>query len=485
MAQRYHTNDSGKTLPCSAGPRECSFVHGATAEEAAKNWQDQMAEELIPAVAKAPRSSQLTTEELLGNRYAGVFFGEQGEALPMDLPVDAGTARALAALQDAGFQPLIVGGAVRDALLGKEPKDFDIEVHGASSFEELRSSLAHLGKLNLTGKSFGVMKLQIRESDGSLSEEIDLALPRRDSKVGSGHRGFTVEVDPQMGLLEATARRDLTVNALFWDPASGRAVDLHGGFADMEAGRLRHVSEAFSEDPLRVLRVARFASKLGFATHPETVELSRKLIPSFGELPSERIAGEMAKMILEPSPSRGFGFLRDSGWGERMGIPADSVEGIASGLERGREIGRGLQGTAARRSLQIAVLADRLPKSTQSETVSYFAAAKGEAQRGLRISDAGPVGSLSKADARQWAWDNQQITARERVYLDHARGATKSETEKSLSRLEALGILDGPEADRFDSQALIRARMAADPALKSGSWIRTMLQAERTKQYAR
>ena len=482
MEKRYHTNDSGKTLPCSAELRECRFVHGATPEEAAQNWQNQMADELIPTAAA---SSKLSTAELLKSRYAGTFFGEEGEALDMDLPLDAGTAQAVEALQGAGFQPLIVGGAVRDALLGKAPKDFDIEVHGAESFEELRRSLKSLGKLNLTGKSFGVMKLQIRQPDGSLSEEIDLALPRRDSKVGDGHRGFSVEVDPQMGLLEATARRDLTVNALFWDPSSGQTVDLHGGLADMEAGRLRHVSEAFSEDPLRVLRVARFASKLGFDTHPETVALSRELVPTFEELPSERVAGEMGKMILEPSPARGFGFLRDSGWGERMGIPAQSAEQVAGELERGLKIGRELDGQSARRVLQIAVLSESLPRKSRAKTVGYFSASKAEGQRALRISDAGAVASLSSADARQWAWDNQQITARERIYLDHARGVSEAETESTLRRFEALGVLDGHEADSFDSQELIDSHRAKNPGLRDGPWIRDILQERRTAQYSR
>lgn len=484
MAERYHTNDQGKTLRCTADKQECRFVHGSTAAEAAENWQQQMADGLLPKSARVEAVEPRSTEEILRSRYSGEFFGEQGEGVKLELSVDPATQSVIDRLLDAGLNPLVAGGAVRDAIMGKQPKDFDIEVHGAKSFDELRSTLKGLGPLNITGRDFGVMKLRVKLPDGKLSEEIDLALPRRDSKTGSGHTGFTVEVDPEMGLKEATARRDLTVNALMWDPRTGVAMDLHGGLRDMGNGRLRHVSEAFSEDPLRVLRVARFAAKLNFEAEAETVELSRELRGSFDELAKERIVGEMSRMLLEPSVDRGMDFLRSSGWGEPMGIADSSYGSLGPSLKRGQEIGKELPTEHERRSLQLALMATQVPDSRR--TLSYFAANKAESKSALALASASKLGSPSPAEARQWAWDHRPTTARQRISLERALGRISDEDSAGLkSHFDALGVLDGNEKDRFDSQALIKEHRAANPGLKDGSWILDFLQEHRTRQYDR
>lgn len=427
------------------------------------------------------------TQSILSSRFAGTFFDEPGEALELKIEVDPATELTLNRLIAAGLRPLVAGGAVRDTIMGKQPKDFDIEVHGAQNFDELRAALKSLGSLNLTGRDFGVLKLRVKDEDGEFSDEIDLSLPRRDSKTGTGHKGFTIEVDPQMSLLEATARRDLTVNALMWDPTSELVIDLHGGLKAMEDGLLRHVSAAFSEDTLRVLRVARFATKLGFTPVAETVELCFALQSGFSELPESRIQGELSKLILEPYPELGFGFLRDSGWGELLGVPNGLYPVLDAALRRGLKRGADLKDDSARRVLQLAVLASLIPSGDQRvQTLTYFSVTKAEVKRALAIADAPSAVGLNVPEARQWAWDNQSITSREKLFLEDSLSSTdREEIAQALAQFEGLEIIDGAEADRFDSQALIRARMAADPALKSGSWIRTMLQAERTKQYAR
>lgn len=427
------------------------------------------------------------TSEILSSRFAGTFFGAPGEALRLSIPVDPATQITLDRLVAAGLRPLVAGGAVRDTIMGKQPKDFDIEVHGAQNFDELRAALKGLGPLNLAGRDFGVLKLRVKAEDGSLSDEIDLSLPRRDSKTGTGHRGFTIEVDPQMSLLEATARRDLTVNALVWDPTDSLVIDLHGGLKAMEAGVLRHVSAAFSEDILRVLRVARFATKLGFTPERETVELCSELQSGFAELPESRIQGELSKLILERFFDEGFGFLKDSGWGELLGVPTAIYPELTRSLTRGLERGAELKDGSARRVLQLAVLASLIPAGADRvQPLTYFSAAKAEVKRALAIADAPSARGLNAQEARQWAWDHQSITAREKLLLEVSLDATTAaEVEAALAQFEELEILDGHEADRFDSQELIRAHMAANPGLKNGPWIRELLQAEREKQYAR
>lgn len=430
-------------------------------------------------------------QRTLASRFAGTFFGEPGEALELAIPIDSATQSVLDRLIRAGLRPLIAGGAVRDTILGKQPKDFDIEVHGAQSFGELRSVLNGLGTLNLAGKDFGVLKLRVRGADGAFSEEIDLSLPRRDSKTGDGHRGFTIEVDPQMSLLEATARRDLTVNALMWDPKSSLVIDLHGGLADLEAGTLRHVSEAFSEDPLRVLRVARFAAKLGFTVDPATVELCRSLRESFSELPPSRITGELGKMILEPYPFPGFSFLGASGWAEPLGFTGGVDDGLSWDLGRGLINGEDYEGfgsPSSRRVIQLAIMAARASEVVDREMLlSHFAVTKAELKRALAVADApSAVAQETAQEVRQWAWDNAPITAREKITLEEALEAIDyPEYGWAFERFEEFGVLDGAEADRFDSKAVISEHRAANPELKDGPWIKALLQKHRAVQYGR
>jgi tRNA nucleotidyltransferase (CCA-adding enzyme) len=207
-------------------------------------------------------------------------------------------------LRAGGGRALLVGGCVRDALLGKDCKDFDLEVYGLSA-AELQELLAGHFRLELVGASFGVFKV--------CGWPIDLALPRRENKTGWGHRGFVVETTPDLSMAEAAARRDLTINAILYDPLNGELIDPWGGVADLRAGLLRHVSKHFAEDPLRVLRVMQFAARLDFVVASETVALCRSMTPE--DLPAERLAGEWEKLLLQGQrPSLGLRFLRDCGW---------------------------------------------------------------------------------------------------------------------------------------------------------------------------
>lgn len=429
------------------------------------------------------------TTRLLNSRFAGTFFGDPGEAMELTISLDAATEMAIEGLIAAGFRPLVVGGAVRDTIVGKIPKDFDIEVHGAESFDQLRAAVKRLGRLDLAGKSFGVMKLRVRLADGSFSEEIDLSLPRRDSKTGEGHRGFTIEVDPQMSLLEATTRRDLTVNALAWDPTTGLAIDLHGGFSDLEQKVLRHVSPAFSEDPLRVIRVARFAAQLGFSPTAETVALCRELLGTFGTLPLSRITGELGKMILAPHPALALDFLEESGWAEPLGFTGGVDESLSWHLKRGlAKSAEHLDGGSARRVIQLAILAAKASEAVDRERLlSHFAVTKAELKRALAIADAPSAVALATAqEVRQWAWDNASITAREKLIFEDALEAENySEYQWSFELFEEFGVLAGAEADQFDTKAVISEHRAANPELKDGPWIKELLQKHRDVQYGR
>jgi tRNA nucleotidyltransferase (CCA-adding enzyme) len=218
-----------------------------------------------------------------------------------------GVSGLIEAVRSAGGRAYVVGGAVRDALLGLPVKDYDVEVYGLA-VPRLRETLATLGSLNAVGEAFTVYKVSgLEDVEGA----VDVALPRRDSKVGPGHRGIAVTGDAGLSLEEAARRRDFTINALLYDPAAGEIVDPVGGRADLEARRLRAVDAAtFGEDPLRALRAVQFAARFELTVDPDTARLCMSM--PLHELPAERVFGEVEKLLLKARrPSIGFALLRE------------------------------------------------------------------------------------------------------------------------------------------------------------------------------
>jgi tRNA nucleotidyltransferase (CCA-adding enzyme) len=201
-----------------------------------------------------------------------------------------------------------VGGCVRDWLLGREAKDYDVEV-GSLDFEALHRILAPYGATDVVGRSFGAIKLRLD------SGEYDFTLPRRESKTGAGHRGFQVKPEPELSDAEAAARRDFTINAISFDPFTSSLCDPHGGERDLRNGILRHTSPSFIEDPLRVLRAMQFAARFNLQLAPETAMLCQQIADSYNELPRERIWGEWEKWATQSTvPSRGLTVLKETGW---------------------------------------------------------------------------------------------------------------------------------------------------------------------------
>jgi tRNA nucleotidyltransferase (CCA-adding enzyme) len=217
----------------------------------------------------------------------------------MTSPVPEKILRLARAVRDAGGRALLVGGCVRDRLLGRGVKDWDVEVYGVEP-SRLRELLGRFGRVNVVGEAFTVYKL---------GHDLDVSLPRRERKTGRGHRAFYIEGDPHMSFEEAARRRDFTVNAVLEDPLTGEVIDPFGGRADMEAKLLRAVSpETFVEDSLRVLRAAQFAARFGFKVEEKTAELCRSI--DLTDLPAERVWGELEKILLAAAqPSVGLRWL--------------------------------------------------------------------------------------------------------------------------------------------------------------------------------
>src|SRR6185503_2945132 len=196
------------------------------------------------------------------------------------------------AIRGAGGRALIVGGWVRDRLVGLEPEkredsNVDLEIFGIPG-DRLRALLEAFGRVEAVGESFQVYKIG----------GVDVSLPRRDSKAGRGHRGFVVTGDPEMSIEEAARRRDFTVNAISWDPLTDEYFDPFDGRADIKRRLLRMVDpKTFADDSLRVLRAVQFAARFEFMLDEATAALCRTI--PLDDLPSERVWGEMEKLLLQ------------------------------------------------------------------------------------------------------------------------------------------------------------------------------------------
>ena len=205
--------------------------------------------------------------------------------------------------QSRGGRAFVVGGWVRDALLGLSPKDADVEVYGLQP-DGLRRALQTLGRVNCVGESFRVYKLTWYQN--KIRHELDVSIPRRDKKIADGHKGFEIEGDPNATIEDAARRRDFTINAILCDPLNGEILDPFGGQSDLEQRLLKVVdAQHFGEDSLRVLRAMQFAARFDLEVEPQTVALCRSI--SLNDLPRERVWGEWEKLLLNAkNPSRGL-----------------------------------------------------------------------------------------------------------------------------------------------------------------------------------
>ena len=199
-------------------------------------------------------------------------------------------------VKEKGGRAFYVGGYVRDLLLNIPNKDIDIEVHGIAE-KDLVAILNEIGEVDYYGRSFGIYALR--------HEDIEVALPRSEKVLGTGHRDFEISVNPDMGYKNAALRRDFTINALMMDVLSHEILDYFNGTDDLNKGIIRHVNDvSFVEDPLRVYRAAQFASRFGFKIDERTVELC-KGIDTF-VLSRERIEEELKKALLKAEKAEIF-----------------------------------------------------------------------------------------------------------------------------------------------------------------------------------
>jgi tRNA nucleotidyltransferase (CCA-adding enzyme) len=224
-------------------------------------------------------------------------------------------------VQSKGGCAYLVGGAVRDEILGYQPKDRDYVIAGLSAED--------MAAFECVGSSFPVFLVEIA------GEQCEVALARKERKIGAGHRGFEVQFDSGVTIEEDLGRRDFTINAIARNLLTGEYVDPFGGKKQLESkggGIIQALSSAFTDDPLRVLRAARFAAILGMSISEETIDMMRQASPSLKELPKERIFQELKTVLLRSrKPSLFFRALKDADCLSPWFVEVENLIGVAAG----------------------------------------------------------------------------------------------------------------------------------------------------------
>ncbi|RXJ68958.1 polynucleotide adenylyltransferase [Halarcobacter ebronensis] len=212
-------------------------------------------------------------------------------------------------LKSIGVLPILVGGCVRDHLLNIPSKDYDIELYNIDSLEQIEYSLKKFGQLKEVGKSFGVLLLTTKEYS------FDFALARVEKKVGEGHRAFKVETSSKLSFMEASLRRDFTINSIGYNYFTKEFLDPYNGLEDLKNGILKHIKdETFIEDSLRVYRAVQFVGRFNLKIDSSTFNLCKKMVQSkeFESLPKERVFEELKKLFLKSQkPSLGLELLKE------------------------------------------------------------------------------------------------------------------------------------------------------------------------------
>lgn len=334
---KFHISDSGKIVECKAQPGKCpkqNFDNFNDAEQFLKESQDNT----LSGLSKTRRNPLRTAEEY----YGGQFL------TPYEIPLTKSVETVLEDMRKIG-NPLIVGGAVRDSFIGADNKDIDIEVH-KTDIDTLVKTLKNKGySVDEVGKQFGVLKV----SKKGVVRDLDISVPRKENRLGAGHRSFEVDLDKNMTVSEAAERRDFTFNAVMYDHKRKVLVDPSGGKKDFENRIMRHVSEKFAEDPLRVLRGFQFAGRFDMTMAPETIALSKKLRPEYEHLSVERVQEEWGKFFTKSTNlNKGIQVLQETGW--------DDTE---------PELREALNNDQVKEAL------DKLPKSPKNRRIIYGAAA--------------------------------------------------------------------------------------------------------------
>jgi tRNA nucleotidyltransferase/poly(A) polymerase len=459
----YHITSSGDPKPCTARKGRCPF--GSAAEHYS-----------TPEAAYAALATDHSLFATSGGRksleaarafYGGSFVTPYRMALPTEVE------EALSDLSTIG-NPLIVGGAVRDAFAGAANKDIDVEVHGTDMDTLVRTLRSKAYRVDEVGRQFGVLKVS---KPGGV-DDLDVAVPRRENRTGAGHRSFEVELDSTMTVQEAAERRDFTFNAMMYDHARGVLVDPAGGQQDFEAGVMRHVSPKFAEDPLRVLRGAQFAARFGLTLAPSTAEFMQNLRGEYSTLSKERVREEWGKFFSKgTAPVAGIRVLQESGWDDvtpdlRTALASERTQAaLATLVDAPREL----------REVFGAAHIGRAMASDDARGAFYDVALMSKEQRGVAraYSTLTPEALATTFQRKSYMKDE----APRGFAYSHLRSFAEGRNSSSLAQVASTAVTEGvdsaPEPDWVQGRDILPLI-----ARKPGPWLATVLREVRSKQYA-
>lgn len=342
--------------------------------------------------------------------------------------------------------------------------------------ETISGTSAQLKKLGYrvdeVGKQFGVLKVSSKE-DGAL---IDVSVPREENKTGIGHRDFEVSMSETMTPTDAVQRRDFTFNAIMYDHANKTLIDPTGGLTDLEEKTLRHISEKFSEDPLRVLRGFQFAARFGLSYNKETASLCQSIRGEYPSLSTERVREEWAKFFEKGvHPKEGIKALQDSGWD-------DIVPGLREALQDsgvGESLSR-MSGLSERdrRIFGASVVFSRMFEKDGQEFLKIGSVCEKERKkiRALVATSSADVKTPYGRRKTSLYLSGAELTLRDLSGFAKVNG----DREKAdLIMREGGSLLDGPEKDLIDGNDVLSLR----PAERPGRWVKDALDFVRERQY--
>lgn len=456
---KFHITDSGEVKECRAKSKPCPLQNFDSKEQA----EVALEKSFGSPFGKKPVSDL---------SEARALYGDHVSEYSINLPESVES--VLDDLTHIG-SPLLVGGAVRDSFDGHNNKDYDIEVHN-TDIDSLTRFLKKSGyTVDEVGKQFGILKA----SKGSISD-LDISVPRTENRSGAGHRDFSVHMDKNMTVEEASLRRDFTFNSVMYDHRLGVLIDPNNGREDFDSKIIRHVSDKFSEDPLRVLRGMQFASRFGMSYAPETAELAKKLRPEFDSISVERVRGEFEKFFSKGRfhLSDGVKALQDSGWDDISPGLRESLQRkeTLKGLDRMGEVAVVNKSNVS--IMASSVIAKNMSKEDRDAFFNLSLVSQDERVRASAVLDTDAL-SLDTPYARKKAalrLSKTGASLRDVRNFAVVTGDSRGTTLANWAIREGIG--DKPEPD------LVQGRDVLDITdRKPGPWVGKLLTELREEQY--
>ena len=385
-----------------------------------------------------------------------------------DVPESVG--RVAATINAAGGRALLIGGAVRDKLMGKQSKDWDIEVYGLDT-DRLADAMRVHGNVDEVGKKFGVLKLVVGD------EDFDVSVPRREVKTGPGHKDYDIVPDPSMTIKEAALRRDYTMNTVSMDPHTGDMYDPYNGAQDINDRVLRATDPGvFVEDSLRILRGAQFAARFGMTVEPKTMELMQQASPELVNLPRARIGTEWRKLLMKgETPSTGLDVMKQTGALRELHPELEALETNGTWDQTKVAVDRATELTKeATPQFKEAIRYGALFHAVSAQNMAEMLHASVDIPKNTsaRISQmlseqANVHDQMTDADIRRMAHRMGPATIEELSMLTHAvRGDEGRDTAQTLlQRAQELGV------SQAAPRPILQGRHLMQKGVKGGPWI--------------